>query len=92
MASKAAILIKLQALLNNLESPEEENFINKVVNSLPEEFRDGFRRFVDDFEADVNFLAYWETNESCQNALRELMNQRIGLIEQVVGIMKELIA
>ncbi len=76
-----------------MDNPEEQDRTEKIIDNLPEKFRDDFRKLVDNMKnVSVEFLAYWETNESCQNAFREVIQRRIGQLEQMVGILKELTA
>lgn len=92
MASKAVLLVKVIEAMDGLDSREEQDLLNKAIINIPEKFRDDFRKLANDMKVDnIEFLAYWETDESCQNVFRELMQRRINEIEKVVGAMKELI-
>ena len=92
MASKAVLLVKLNDLLDSMDNQEEQDRTEKIIDNLPEKFRIDFRKSVDNLRnVSVEFLAYWETNESCQDAFREVIQSRIDKIEQMVEILKELI-
>lgn len=90
--SKAILLVNLSKLINNLKSSEERDRVDKAVEQLPEEFRSGFRDLADRLKTDVDFLAFWETDETCQRLFRELTQPRIDKMEQIIANLKELIA
>lgn len=93
MASKAVLLTELRELLDSMDSPEEQDLQNKAIDNLPEKFRHAFRKLADHMEVDdMEFLAYWETDERCQKVFRELTQRRVNIVEKMAGIMRELIA
>lgn len=92
MASKAALFVKMREVIDSLDSLEED-LVNKAIDTLPEKFRDDFRKFADHGEiGDIESVAYWGSDESCQKVLRELMQRRINGLEKIISIMKELVA
>ena len=63
--------------------------LSEAEKMIEEEFRKDFRSFVDYLEMPgVEFIAYWESDKQCQEAINKAFNPRFANLEKLVAVIK----
>ena len=63
--------------------------ISEIRNSLPEECREGFLRFVETGEADDQYVAHVKTHPTCQSAITDAFKISVDELRALVKPLRE---
>ena len=85
-------ILNLSCRMNDFDlgDPNDE-----ILSLVSEKHRDNFLNFFrkPDFRnMNLEFLAYWETDDNCKRAVALLLNPVVNMLDEMSGLMRELTA
>ena len=95
MSNKTLLQVITEAVdkADSIERLEEEAnaAATEALKLIKPEFRGDFVRFVDHLHVpDAKFLAYWESDQDCQKAMKMAFEPMIKMIEEMSGAAKSI--
>ena len=88
--SKAVILVQMQNLVKEFEITDDD-IMDEARKLVENKYLAEFISLVDDLDADIEFLAYWEIDANCQKAIEMVFKSRKDRLDKFSGLIGELL-